>query len=127
MHTLKTIALCLIALVLSVDFAVDHIAPVIALTAKKQQYLGAARKCHEARSFTQHVRDAANEYDRKLLPTLDRSATVWLMECFQRNNIRSYLLAWGASEDDLDRLDLLARSQSEASLPYFVDGLTSEQ
>jgi hypothetical protein len=110
-----------------VDFGLDHVQPVIALAIKNQEYFDAARMCHEARANAQQMKDTANQYDQKTLLALDQSAMVGLMDCYEKERLRRSLLAWGVSEHDLNRIDLLARNQSETSLWYFVDGVKCEQ
>ena len=125
MTKVQTIALYLIAVVLMADFAFDHVQPHIALAFKSQEYLDAARMCHEARANEQQMRHIA--VDQRTLILRDKSALVGLMDCYEKERLRKSLLAWGASESDLNLIDLTARSQSETSLRYLVDGVKSEQ
>ena len=125
MTKVQTIPLYLIAVVLMADFAFDHVQPHIALALKNQEYLDAARTCHEARANEQRMKDIA--LDPRTLMLREKSAAVGLMDCYEKERLRRSLLAWGASESDLHLIDLIARSQSETSLEYFVDGVKSEQ
>jgi len=127
LRKVQTVALCLIALVLMADFAVEHVLPVAALALKEQEYLDAARTCHEARSNWQQARDTADRYDRETSFAVNQSATVGLMDCYKKEYLHRSLLSWGVTENELNRLDLFARNESEVGLRYFVQGVTGEK
>ena len=123
----QTIALYVIVLLLMVDFVIDRVQPAVALALDEQEYHEAAQRCHEALSNRQQLRDTADRYDRETLFTLNQSATVGLMDCYDREVVRRSLLARGVNEHDLNRIDLIARNASKAGLRYFVQGLTGEE
>ena len=119
----QTIALYVIILLLAADFVIRHVKPAVVLTLREQEYVGAARKCHEALSNEQQLKDAADRYDRETRLALNLSATVGLMDCYEREYLRRSLLARGVNGHDLDRIDLGARNESNADLWYFVQGV----
>ncbi len=123
----QTIALYLIVLLLMADFAIKHVQPTVVLKLNEQAYLAAARQCHEALSNRQELLDASIRLDRETAFALNRSAVVGLMECYEKETLRRSLLAWGVDEQDLNRIDLVARAESKAGLRHFVQGVTGEK
>jgi hypothetical protein len=119
----QTIALYAIALLLAGDFVIGHVQPAVVLALNEQEYLGAARKCHEALSNRHRLDDAADQYDRETAFALNLTATVALTDCYGMENLRRLLLARGVNEHDLDRIDLMARNESNTDLWYFVQGV----
>ena len=90
-------------------------------------HVAAARQCHEALSNRQELQDTSARLDRETAFALNRSAVVGLMECYEKETLHRSLLAWGVDEQDLNRIDLVARAESKAGLRHFVQGVTGEK
>ena len=124
MSRLQTVALWLIALLLAGQIGFEHIRPLIVLALNEEPFVAAARRCHEASSNYREVQSVAERDDSVAAITLHKSAKVGLMDCYESQDFRLTMLAGGVNVHQIDRLDLSARNTSNASLHYFVEGLT---
>jgi hypothetical protein len=124
MSRLQTVALWLIALLLAGQIGLEHLRPLIVLAAYEEPFVEAARRCHEASSNYREVQSVAERDDSVAAITMHRSATVGLMDCYESHDLRLAMLAGGVNVHQIDRLSLSARNASDASLDYFVEGLT---
>ncbi len=120
MMQLRTIAICVIAVILVAHFYVEHIHPRILVTQNEHRYYELARQCHEAASEMERWRDQQEQLDPETLGDLHRVSTVAMMDCYSRDHLRLDLLSKGVREVDLNLIDLRARKDSTVSIPYFV-------
>ena len=123
MIQLRTIAICVIAVIFVAHFYVEHIHPRILVTQNEHQYYELAKRCHEAASELERWRNQQEQLDSETLGDLHRGSTTAMMDCYSRDHLRLDLLSKGVREVDLNLIDLRARKDSAVSIPYFVKGL----
>jgi hypothetical protein len=116
----QTIALWLIAIMLTAAFAIEHIRPAVLLALNRDAYLAASHACHEARTYAMEADAVATELGGQKAEALRRSAGVAVMDCHGHSLLRAQLLAAGVVEQTLDALDLEARLQTAAGPPYLT-------
>lgn len=113
----------LIVLLLSAYLAIEYVWPWVVLERRGSDYLDAAVLCHEALSNLDEIRGAAGQFDPPIAQALLKSAMIGSLDCYERQSLRSYLLAQGVNPSNLDAIDMAAGLSSRSDLPHVVDGL----
>lgn len=116
-------AMWLIAVLLFAHLVIEYAWPWAVLLRRESNYFNAATLCHEALSNLDAIEGAADKFDSTTAQALHISAIIGSLDCYERQSLRSYLLAQGVSPSKLDEIDLAAKLSSQSELPYVVDGL----